>query len=215
MSIKTYKPITPSLRQRIVIREDDLSNGSSFKKLTIGKRSTGGRNIHGRITVYHKGRGHKRKYRIIDFNRNIGAYSEATILQKEYDPNRSANIALCKTLDNKYFYILAPEGIKVNDKISGKYTENIKILPGNPRKLIELPIGTNIHNIDGKLVKAAGTSAIILKHKLIENTNQYITIIRLPSKQIFEINSNTIATIGRVSNIYHSNRNLGKAGASI
>jgi large subunit ribosomal protein L2 len=145
--IKTYKPITPSLRQKIVIRSAGLYKGSSIKRLSKGISSSGGRNNLGRITVYHRGGGHKRKYRIIDFKREIAAYSSATVIRIEYDPNRSANIALCESTNNTKFYILAPAGLEINTKIFGKFSPLSELTIGQTKLLSDLPIGSIVHNL--------------------------------------------------------------------
>jgi large subunit ribosomal protein L2 len=232
--IKRYDPVTPSRRQKVLIRALNLYKGKPEKKLVIGKLSTGGRNSDGRITCYHRGGGHKRNYRIIDFHRDMGAYSEAIVIRLEYDPNRSANIALCQVinsiekqekqerqensinsigtwgerLQNKKFYILAPKGLKPGDKIYGKYSPLANLALGQTKPLKELPIGSIVNNLAAIYARSAGTQAIVLKHK--ENT----TLLRLPSKEIKEFSHNELATIGSVSNPWHNNRNLGKAGAS-
>lgn len=206
--IKTFKPVTPSLRQRIVIRSTGLYKGNSEKYLSKGTCSTGGRNNLGRITVYHRGGAHKRKYRIIDFKRDVGAYSSATVLRIEYDPNRSANIALCESTNKTKFYILAPAGLTINQTIYGKLSPISDLTVGQTRVLADLPIGSVVHNLGSRFGRAAGTSATILKH------NPESTIIRLPSKEIKEFPNSLYATIGSVSNPSHINRVLGKAGAS-
>lgn len=208
LDIKTYKPITPSLRQRVVIRSANLHKGSPYKSLSWGITKTGGRNASGHITVYHRGGAHKRKYRMIDFNRVAAAYSSATVLRLEYDPNRSANIALCQSASQSPFYILAPAGLSVNDKIPGKLTQSNELVIGQAKLLADLPIGTVVHNIASNYVRAAGTSATVLKHSATT------TVIRLPSKQIIELPNTLWATIGSVSNPFHFNTILGKAGAS-
>lgn len=205
--IKTFNPITPSLRQRIVIRSPNLYKGTSVKSLTIGKKSTAGRNADGHITVYHRGGGHKRNYRKIDFLRDIGLYSTATVIQIEYDPNRSANIALCNTNNAELFYILAPANIQIGQKIEGRLSTKAELTVAQTRKLADLPIGSIIHNLDSSLVRSAGTFATVLKQTINS------TLIRLPSKQIKEFDNSIWATIGSVSNPYHNNRILGKAGA--
>lgn len=218
--IKTFNPITPSLRQRVMIRSNNLHKGSSDKSLTVGSSSSGGRNMHGRITVYHRGGGHKRNYRIIDFERQIGAYSTARVLRIEYDPNRSANIALCEKIithnqvDNRggisggRFYIIAPKDLSAGQIINGKFSPNSNLNIGQTKPLIEFPIGSIVHNLSSQYCRSAGTKAIVLKH------NPSSTLLRLPSKIIKEFPHTDLASLGIVSNPFHNNRVLGKAGAS-
>jgi len=207
-SIHSFNPSTPSLRQRVIIRSPNLYKGKSEKSLTFGKVSTGGRNVQGRITVYHRGGGHKRRIRIIDFNRDCAVYSAAQVLRIEYDPNRSANIALCEGKNGRRFYIIAPQGLKENQIINGKYSELADLSIGQTKPLIEYPIGSIVHNLGAKYGRSAGTSATILKH------NELKTVLRLPSKKIKEFAQQELASMGAVSNEYYFNRVLGKAGAS-
>lgn len=227
MTIKTYKPITPGLRQRVIVKEESLWKGKGIKQLQIGKISSAGRNNTGRITVYHRGGGHKRKIRIVDNKRENGTYSISQIVRFEYDPNRSGYLAVCKTNNSKEYYILAAEGMKVGDrilgrasKVTGNTTENsINNLStaANIGKAIEIekiPVGSIIYNVEirprqgGKIARAAGVYCEILK---IENGK---AVIRLPSKRIITISSSCIASLGRVSNRAHNLTVLGKAGVS-
>lgn len=214
VEVKRYNPTTSSIRQKILIRSNNLYKGASEKTLTIGLSKTGGRNNLGRITSYHRGGGHKRNYRIIDFNRDVAAYSVSTVLRIEYDPNRSANIALCQkdnsnliTTDSK-FYILAPKDLKQGDKIYGKFSPLSNLSVGQTKPLIQFPIGSIVNNLASQYCRSAGTKAIILKHKA------HTTLCRLPSKIIKEFPHTELATLGLVSNPFHNNQNLGKAGAS-
>ena len=139
--IKRFKPTTPGNRQKKVIRTQDLYKGRSEKSLTWGKKSSSGRNNLGRITVYHRGGGHKRKYREIDNKRTIGKYSTAEVIRIEYDPNRSANIALCENVMKKRFYMVAPKGLTKGKIIKGIFNPTREITSGETRKLSEIPLG--------------------------------------------------------------------------
>lgn len=217
--LKLYKPITPGLRHRIDVKDPDLWKGKPVKKLSKGLNKSGGRNHHGRITTRRRGGGHKRLYRIIDTQRIFGIYGEILVLRLEYDPNRSGNIALCKTNGGKLFYILAPNGLKAGDKIKGrlslsqKGSDGLKYNIGESYKLSEIPIGTNIYNIEitpgngGQISRSAGTTCI-----LIENLENGESIIQVPSGKKIKISSNCLASIGQVSNISYNKRVLGKAG---
>lgn len=217
MKIKRYQARTPSLRQRIVIREEYLEKKEKpYKGLTTGKRSTGGRNNLGRITSYYRGGGHKRLYRKIDTEREIGKYSRLIVKRLEYDPNRSANIALCETPIGKKVYILAPQKIGIETTIIGRNAKENKVnREGVVKRIKDITEGTKIYNIQikqgekGVLSRAAGTSGIIIKHQKDNST-----IIRLPSKKIYKIESNCIATIGEVSNSLYNVGRVGKAGGS-
>ena len=214
--IRKYKPITPGLRHRITIRDKDIWKGQPEKNLTVGKTKISGRNHHGRITIRHRGGGHKRSSRILDDLRLNGFYKDSIVTRIEYDPNRTANIALCK-LENegieRNYYILAPQDLKAGDKIYSTISNTRGIGQTLPLNLI--PLGTMIHNVQGKYIKAAGTYGILLKH----SADGKSFLIRLPSKILLTIpvgkNADiAMATIGRVSNINHSLAVLGKAGVS-
>lgn len=217
MTIKTYKPITPGLRQRVIVKEDSLWKGKGIKRLQIGKISSAGRNNTGRITVYHRGGGHKRKIRIVDNKRENGIYSISQIVRFEYDPNRSGYLAVCKTKNTREFYILAAEGMKVGDVIKGRASTDLTINNsniGNAQEIEKLPVGSKIYNVEnkprqgGKFARAAGVYCEILK---IEEGK---AVIRLPSKRVITIPSSCIASLGRVSNSAHNLTVLGKAGVS-
>lgn len=209
MTIRIYKPITPGTRNSAVSDFTELTNKKPEKSLTKNNQRAKGRNNKGKITIRHRGGGHKRLYRSIDFKRN-----KHNILGKvasiEYDPNRSARIALIHYLDGKKSYILAPKGLAVGNHISAGVNAEIKI--GNSLPLELIPLGTEIHNIElnpkrgGQLVRAAGTSA-----KLLAKEGKYVTL-RLPSKEIRLIHKKCYATIGELSNNESKNLTLGKAG---
>ena len=208
MAIKAYKPTTPSRRNMTVTDYSCLSKVAPEKSLLEPVKKNAGRNSYGRITVRHRGGGARRKYRIIDFKRNkIG---NATVLTLEYDPNRSAFIALIQYEDGEKRYIIAPNGLKVGDVVSSGADADIK--PGNALPLSAIPVGTIIHNIElypgkgAQLVRSAGNMA-----QLMGKEDTYV-LVRLPSGEMRKIPINCMATVGQVSNIDHENVHLGKAG---
>ena len=209
MALKTFKSYTKSTRGTVLVDKKNLWKGKPLKSLTIKSHSTGGRNNLGRITSRHKGAGHKQKYRQIDFYRKKDDM-KAKIERIEYDPNRSAYLALIKYEDNLRNYIIAPNKISVGDDVvSGR---NKKIEIGNCMQLSDIPTGTDIHNIElqpnsgAKLVRSAGASA-----QISGNDNNYC-IIKLNSGEIRKIINTARATIGSVSNNDHQNIKIGKAG---
>ncbi|HKM29748.1 MAG TPA: 50S ribosomal protein L2 [Bacilli bacterium] len=209
MAIKKYKPTTNGRRGMSVLVFDDITTSTPEKSLLAPLKKQGGRNNMGKITVRHQGGGHKRAYRIIDFKRNKDNIV-GTVATIEYDPNRSANIALINYIDGEKRYILAPKGFKVGQKIlSG---ENADILVGNALPLGKIPVGTIVHNIElyagkgGQLVRSAGSSAQILGRE-----DKYV-IVRLTSGEVRKILAVCRATIGEVGNADHMNVNIGKAG---
>ena len=209
MSLKTFKSYTKSSRGTVLVDRKNLWKGKSLKSLTAGRHSTGGRNNLGRITSRSKGAGHKHKYREIDFYRRKDDI-KAKIERIEYDPNRSAHVALIKYEDGVMNYILAPNNIKTGDEVvSGR---NKKIEIGNCMQLSDIPTGTDIHNIElqpnsgGKLVRSAGASA------QISGMDNNYCIIKLNSGEIRKIINTARATIGSVSNTDHQNIKIGKAG---
>lgn len=215
MSLIKYKPITPSMRGVVLIDKSNLWNGKPFKRLTSPLINSGGRNNRGRITIYHRGGGHKRKYRIIDFKRRPEKEDRLIqhVISIQYDPNRTGFVALLKDNYNKYSYILAPEQLKVGDILeSGNYVD-IKV--GHALELRNIPVGTLIYNLEIKpgkgaqLVRAAGNYA-----QLVKKTDNGYAMIRLPSGELRLIMDKCYATIGVVSNIDHKNINKGKAGRS-
>ena len=209
MSLKTFKSYTKSTRGTVLVDRKNLWKGKSFKALTVGRNSTGGRNNLGRITSRSKGAGHKQRYREIDFYRKKDDI-KAKIERIEYDPNRSAYVALIKYDDGVMNYIIAPNKIKIGDEvISGR---NKEIKTGNCMPLSDIPAGTDIHNIEllpnggGKLVRSAGSSA------QISGSDDIYCIIKLNSGEIRKILNTARATIGSVSNNDHQNIKIGKAG---
>ena len=209
MSLKTFKSYTKSTRGTVLVDRKNLWKGKSLKSLTLGSRSTGGRNNLGRITSRHKGAGHKQKYRQIDFYRKKDDM-KAKVERIEYDPNRSAYVALIKYEDGVMNYIVAPNKIKIGDEIISGRNKDIKI--GNCMPLSDIPAGTDIHSIElqpnggGKLVRSAGASA------QISGSDDNYCIIKLNSGEIRKIINTARATIGSVSNNDHQNIKIGKAG---
>ena len=209
MAIKTYKPTTPSRRQMTVIDYSELSKVAPEKSLLEPMKKTSGRNSYGRITVRHHGGGNRRKYRVIDFKRNKNDMP-ATVLTIEYDPNRSAFIALVQYEDGEKRYIVAPHGLKVGDVIESGVNADIK--PGNALPLANIPVGTFIHNVElypgkgAQLARAAGIMA-----QLMAKEGKY-ALVRLPSGELRNVPVECMATIGQVSNLEHENVNIGKAG---
>ena len=209
MPLKIFKSYTKSTRGTVLVDRKNLWKGKPHKSLTVGRHSTGGRNNLGRITSRHKGAGHKQKYREIDFYRKKDDM-KAIIERIEYDPNRSAYVALIKYEDGVMNYIIAPNNIKIGDEIVSGRNKEIKI--GNCMPLSDIPEGTNIHNIElspnsgGKLVRSAGSSA------QISGIDENYCIIKLVSGEIRKIIRTARATIGSVSNSDHQNIKIGKAG---
>ena len=210
MSIKTFKPTTPSRRQMTVSGFDGIDKKAKPEpKLTETLKKSAGRNSYGRITVRHRGGGNKRKYRVIDFKRDKRDMF-ATVLRLEYDPNRSANIALLEYEDGERRYILAPVGLKAGDKVESGPSADIK--EGNALPLANIPVGTMIHNIElhpgngAQLVRSAGTAAQLMAKEGMDAQ------IRMPSGEVRIVRTNCMATIGQVGNIDHANINIGKAG---
>lgn len=209
MSTRDFKPTSPGIRQMTVSTFEELSKVQPEKSLLTSLKSTGGRNSYGRITLRFRGGGVKRKYRIIDFKRNKDGIpgKVATI---EYDPNRTAYIALIHYVDGEKRYIIAPNGLKVGDMIESGENADIKV--GNALKIKDIPVGTILHNIEMKpgkgaqLVRSAGTSA-----QLMGKEGKYAQL-RLPSGEFRLINVECRATIGEVGNLSHENISMGKAG---
>ena len=210
MSIKTYKPTTPARRQMTVSGFDGVDkHAKPQKELVEVLKKHAGRNSYGRITVRHQGGGNRKKYRVIDFKRNK-LDVEAKVLRLEYDPNRSAFIALVEYADGERRYILAPVGLKVGDTILTSAAADIKA--GNALPMQNIPVGTVIHNIElypgkgAQLVRSAGVAA-----QLMAKENGMATV-RLPSGEFRKVRMNCFATIGQVGNIDHANISIGKAG---
>ena len=209
MGIKSFNPYTPSRRHMTVVDRTELSTAAPEKSLTVSLKKNAGRNAQGKITVRHRGGGSKRKYRIIDFKRNKDGVP-ATVKSIEYDPNRTANIALIAYADGQKAYILAPEGLKVGQKVMNGADAEIAV--GNCLPLENIPVGTQIHNIElmpgkgGQLVRAAGNRA-----QLMAKEGKYATL-RLPSGEMRMVPIGARATIGVIGNGEHALVNIGKAG---
>ena len=209
MAIKNYKPTTAARRNMSVTDYTSLSKNGPEKSLLAPLDKKAGRNSYGRITVRHRGGGNRKKYRIIDFKRQKHDV-EATVLGIEYDPNRSAFIALVQYEDGEKRYILAPEGLKVGDTVMSGANADIK--PGNCLPFVNIPVGTIVHNIElypgkgAQLVRSAGNMA-----QLMAKEGKY-ALVRLPSGEMRNVPVNCLATIGQVGNIDHENVNIGKAG---
>ena len=208
MAIKSYKPTTSSRRQMTVTDYSGLSKVAPEKSLLAPLKNTSGRNSYGRITVRHRGGGNRTKYRIIDFKRDkVGM--NANVLTLEYDPNRSAHIALVQYEDGEKRYILAPHDLKVGDVVRSGADADIK--PGNALPMANIPVGTFIHNVElypgkgAQLVRAAGNMA-----QLMAKEGAY-ALVRLPSGELRNVPVNCVATIGQVGNIDHENVSIGKA----
>ena len=210
MAIKTFKPTTPSRRHMTVSAFEGIDKKAKpERKLTEVLKKNAGRNSYGRITVRHHGGGNKQKYRIIDFKRDKTDMF-ATVLRLEYDPNRSAYIALVEYEDGERRYVIAPVGLTAGDKIISSASADIK--PGNCLPFANIPVGTIIHNIElypgkgAQLVRSAGNMA-----QLMAKEGKY-ALVRLPSGEMRNVPVNCIATIGQVGNVDHENVNIGKAG---
>ncbi len=209
MPLKKFNPTSPGVRTMTVSTFEDITTDHPEKSLLVIKKSKAGRNNQGRITTRHRGGGNKKFYRIIDFKRNKPGIpgKVATI---EYDPNRSARIALIHYPDGEKRYILAPNGLKVGDTVQSGAGSDIRV--GNAMPLRNLPLGTQIHNIEmqsgrgGQLVRSAGTAA-----QLMARDETYAQV-RMPSGEVRLIHVSCMATIGQVSNLDHENENIGKAG---
>ncbi|MCZ8183129.1 MAG: 50S ribosomal protein L2 [Beijerinckiaceae bacterium] len=210
MALKQYNPVTPGTRQLVLVDRSELYKGKPVKALTEGKHSQGGRNNHGRVTVRFRGGGHKKSYRIVDFKRREKVGMPAIVERMEYDPNRSAFIALIKYQDGTQSYILAPQRLAIGDTvISG---DNADIKPGNAMPVANIPVGTIVHNVEmkigkgGQIARSAGTYAQIV------GRDQGYVILRLNSGEQRLVSGQCFATIGAVSNPDHMNISLGKAG---
>ena len=209
MAIKKFRPTSPALRQMTVVISDDITTNQPEKSLLVNLKKNSGRNAHGKITIRHRGGGQKRKYRIIDFKRNKDGIP-AKVATIEYDPNRTANIALLNYADGEKRYILAPVGIKVGDTLLSGAGADIK--PGNCLAFKDLPVGTVVHNIELKpgkgaqLVRSAGVSAQFMAKEGKK------ALLRLPSGEMRYVSVECKATIGQVGNSEHGNEVIGKAG---
>ena len=209
MALKQFKPVTPSLRELVIVDRSELWKGKPHKPLTVGLTSSGGRNNFGRITVRGRGGGHKRRYRIIDFKRdrfNIPAVVERI----EYDPNRTSFIALIKYTDGVLSYIIAPQKLKVGATVISGTDADIK--PGNALPLRNIPVGTIVHNVEMKLQKGGQLARSAGNYVQLIGRDGGLAQLKLPSGEIRVVNDRCMATIGAVSNADQQNINIGKAG---
>ena len=211
MAIKSFKPYSAGRRFMTVASFDEITTDKPEKSLLERIKKNGGRNQQGRLTVRHQGGGHKRRYRVIDFKRNKDGIP-ARVATIEYDPNRSARIALLNYADGEKRYIVAPNGLSVGDQVVSGPDADIK--PGNALPLLNIPVGTMVHNVELKigkgaqLVRSAGASA-----QLMAREGEY-ALLRLPSGELRQVHVNCRATIGEVGNLEHENITIGKAGRS-
>jgi large subunit ribosomal protein L2 len=209
MALKTYNPTTPSQRHLVIVDRSLLHKGAPVKTLTEGKSSTGGRNNNGRTTVRFRGGGHKQAYRVIDFKRRKFDVP-ATVERLEYDPNRTAFIALVKYEDGELSYILAPQRLVAGDTVIAAESADVK--PGNAMRLSSMPVGTIVHNVElkpgkgGQIARSAGAYAQLV------GRDQGWAILRLNSGEQRVVHGSCLATVGAVSNPDNSNQNFGKAG---
>src|SRR5499426_4587349 len=211
MALKTFKPTSAGIRHVVIVDRSELHKGKPVKELTEGLKKSGGRNNYGRLTAFRKGGGHKRRYRLIDFKRRKFDMN-ATVERLEYDPNRTAFIALVKYEDGELAYILAPQRLKAGDVVvSG---ERVDVKPGNAMPLKSIPVGTIVHNVElkpekgGQLARAAGTYVQLV------GRDADFALLRLGSGEVRKVSSECMATIGAVSNPDQQNVSIGKAGRS-
>ncbi len=211
MALKYYKPTTSVMRFRIDVSRETITKQEPERSLTVALHKTGGRNNQGRITAWQRGGGHRRKYRIIDFKRDKRGIP-AVVKAIEYDPNRSANIALLAYVDGEKRYILAPEGLNVGDNIMAG--EDVEVRVGNAMPLSRIPLGMEVHNVElipgkgGQVGRSAGAGL-----QLMAREGEY-ALLKMPSGEIRKFQINCYATLGHVGNTEHSNVTLGKAGRS-
>jgi large subunit ribosomal protein L2 len=211
MALKTFNPTSPGRRQLVIVDRSELHKGGPVKALTEGKKRTGGRNNYGRIVNFRQGGGHKQRYRIVDFKRR--KYDvPATVERLEYDPNRTAFIALIKYTDGELAYILAPQRLKSGDQVvSG---DRVDVKPGNAMPLRNIPVGTIVHNVElkqgrgGQMARSAGT------YLQLVGRDQGNALLRMPSGEVRMVKAECMATIGAVSNPDQQNISIGKAGRS-
>ncbi|MCJ2014544.1 50S ribosomal protein L2 [Methylobacterium sp. J-076] len=210
MALKTFKPVTPSLRQLVLVDRRELYKGKPVKSLTVGKSSSGGRNNLGRITVRFRGGGHKRSLRNVDFKRRDQLNVSATVERIEYDPNRTAFIALVSYPDGKQSYILAPQRLAAGDKVVAG--ENVDIKPGNAGPIGSMPVGTIVHNVELKIGKGGAIARSAGNYAQIVGRDQGYVTVRLNSGEQRLVHGQCFASVGAVSNPDHMNISLGKAG---
>ncbi len=211
MGVKKFKPVTSGLRFRVISDFSEITKDKPCKSLVVPLKKTGGRNNYGRITLRHRGGGHKRRYRIVDFKRDRFD-EEALVLSIEYDPNRSARIALVEYPDKEKRYIIWPDGLKVGDKVVSAFDSQIDIRPGNAMRLKHIPLGTIVHNIElepnrgAKLVRSAGSWAQLMAKE------RGFAQLKMPSGEVRLVKVDCRATVGQVGNIENNSIVHGKAG---
>ncbi len=211
MGVKKFKPVTSSLRFKVISDFSEITTDKPCRSLVVPLKKTGGRNNYGRITLRHRGGGHKRRYRIVDFKRDRFD-EEALVLSIEYDPNRSARIALVEYPDKEKRYIIWPDGLKVGDKVVSAFDSQTDIRPGNAMRLKHIPLGTIVHNIElepnkgGKLVRSAGSWAQLMAKE------KGFAQLKMPSGEVRLVKVDCRATIGQVGNIENNSIVHGKAG---
>ena len=211
MALKTFKPVTPGLRQLVIVDRKDLHKGKPVKTLTEGQTSKGGRNNHGRVTVRFRGGGHKQAYRLVDFKRRK-TDTPAKVERLEYDPNRTAFIALIRYQDGELSYILAPQRLAVGDEVvSG---QQVDVKPGNAMPIANIPVGTIVHNVEMKIGKGGAIARSAGTYAQIAGRDQGYVILRLNSGEQRLVHGQCFATVGSVSNPDHMNISIGKAGRS-
>jgi large subunit ribosomal protein L2 len=211
MALKTFKPVTPGLRQLVIVDRSQLWKGKPVKTLTEGKSSQGGRNNHGRVTVRFRGGGHKQTYRIVDFKRRK-LDVPAKVERLEYDPNRTSFIALVKYADGELAYIIAPQRLAVGDEVIAGQQVDVK--PGNAMPLANIPVGTIVHNVELKIGKGGAIARSAGTYAQIVGRDQGYVILRLNSGEQRLVHGQCFGTVGAVSNPDHMNISLGKAGRS-
>lgn len=210
MGIKNYNPVTPGMRGKSGYTFDEITRDEPYKKLVCALKKSGGRNNKGRISIRHRGGGHKRKYRLIDFKRDK-IEVPGTVESIEYDPNRTARIALIKYLDGERRYILAPVGLNLGDSILSTNNE-AELMIGNSMLIKNIPIGTTLHNVEfhigkgGQIARSAGSGVVLMAK---EGT---YGLLKMPSGELRKIHVNCRASIGQLGNVEHSNIEIGKAG---
>ena len=209
MALKTFKPITPGLRQLVIVDRSELHKGKPVKSLTEGKSQKGGRNNTGRITVRFRGGGHKQTYRIIDFKRRKSDMP-AKVERLEYDPNRTSFIALIRYADGEQAYIIAPQRLSAGDEVVSGNQVDVK--PGNAMPLSSIPVGTIVHNIEMKIGKGGAIARSAGSYAQIVGRDQGYVSLRLSSGEQRLIHGQCYATVGAVSNPDHMNTSMGKAG---
>jgi large subunit ribosomal protein L2 len=211
MALKSFKPVTPSQRQLVIVDRSELWRGKPVKSLTEGLRKSGGRNNHGHTTSWQKGGGHKRRYRVVDFRRRKFDVP-ATVERLEYDPNRTAFIALIRYEDGELSYILAPQRLKAGDAVVSGNKVDVK--PGNAMPLKNIPVGTIVHNVEMKIGKGGQIARSAGTYVQLVGRDQGMALLRLSSGEVRMVSADCMATIGAVSNPDEQNIVIGKAGRS-